>query len=74
MVMDTVCYGPIENDNYRSIDLYLVPESNNTRPLIVFIHGGAWRSEDKTDYKDLVLEFKEKGYCTASINYRYIYI
>lgn len=68
--MKTLCFGPIENENQRSVDLYLVPESNNTCPLIVFIHGGAWRTEDKLDYKDLCLEFRKQGISTASINYR----
>ncbi|GAA5799169.1 hypothetical protein HPULCUR_004579 [Helicostylum pulchrum] len=60
----------VKDDKYRSVDLYLVPELDNTSPLVVLIHGGAWRSEDKSDYKDLALQFREKGFHTASINYR----
>lgn len=70
-MMNTFCYGPIDNDNFRSIDLYVSPKSTSESPLVVLIHGGAWRTEDKSDYRDLALDMSELGFSTASVNYRY---
>ncbi|KAI8638754.1 Alpha/Beta hydrolase protein [Parasitella parasitica] len=66
----TCYYGPTEGENARSIDLYLPAQANEDSPLIVFIHGGAWRTEDKADYQQLCTGFSELGYACASINYR----
>lgn len=65
--MKTVCYGPVEHDPFRSIDLYDSEKSN--APLLVLVHGGAWRSEDKSDYRDLALGLTHLG-SVASVNYR----
>ena len=39
-------------------------------PLLIFIHGGGWRSGKKEDYRVYTLAFAQKGYVTASISYR----
>lgn len=53
----------------RSLDLY-VPErkADAKLPLVIWIHGGAWRSGDKTG--DQALWLLREGFATASINYR----
>ncbi|KAL9538669.1 hypothetical protein MBANPS3_010763 [Mucor bainieri] len=67
----TRCYGPTEGEDARSVDLYLpAAQASKSSPLIVFIHGGAWRTEDKADYKQLCTGFSELGYACASVNYR----
>lgn len=66
----TRCYGPTESENTRSLDLYFPPQADKSSPLIVFIHGGAWRTEDKADYRQLCTGFSELGYSCASVNYR----
>ncbi|KXN85470.1 Kynurenine formamidase [Leucoagaricus sp. SymC.cos] len=58
----------------RKFDLYIPPTlSSNpaTRPLICFVHGGAWRSEDKSDHSTLAkrLTFRT-GFPVAVPNYR----
>lgn len=68
--MTTFYYHP--NDNLRSIDVYVSEKSTSESPLILFIHGGAWRTEDKSDYQDLALDMSKLGVSTASVNYRYI--
>lgn len=70
MSCNTLTYGPIENENARSIDLYISKDATQDTPLIVLIHGGAWRSEDKSDYKDLALGLTQLGLSVASVNYR----
>ena len=51
----------------QQLDLYL-PEGERSLPLIVWIHGGAFRLGDKGD--GVPLEYVEQGYAVASINYR----
>lgn len=65
--MKTLCYGPVENDTLRSIDLY--ESGTSESPLIVLIHGGAWRTEDKSDYRNLAHDLTHLG-SVASVNYR----
>ena len=53
------------------LDLYYVPEKESRkpgRPLIIWIHGGAWRagSKDRCPARFLL----EHGFAVASINYR----
>ncbi|KAI8367440.1 Alpha/Beta hydrolase protein [Choanephora cucurbitarum] len=69
-IEETHCYGPTLNENFRSLDLYLLPNSTKDSPLVVFVHGGAWRSEDKKDYQELARGFNELGISAASVNYR----
>ena len=51
----------------QKLDLY-VPDTGENLPLIIWIHGGAWRGGDKTHY--MPIEYLKAGYAGASINYR----
>ena len=51
------------------LDLYL-PNWHERRPLIVWVHGGAFRMGDKADGIGFVLDLRERGYAVASVNYR----
>ena len=51
----------------QKLDLY-VPETGENLPLIIWIHGGAWRGGDKTHY--MPIEYLKAGYAGASLNYR----
>ncbi len=64
----------IEGDNSLShkLDLYVPAHKKlfeNPRPLIVFIHGGAWQRGDKADGVGRLVPLF--GYVGASINYRF---
>ncbi|KAH8833839.1 hypothetical protein DL96DRAFT_1703477 [Flagelloscypha sp. PMI_526] len=49
----SVPYDPTQPGNlFKQFDLY-APPSSNQRPLLCFVHGGAWRSEDKSQHADL---------------------
>ena len=49
------------------LDLYL-PEGRAQAPLIIWVHGGAWRSGSK---KDMPLgKLVSEGYAVASVDYR----
>jgi len=51
------------------LDLYL-PEGKKGFPLILFIHGGAWRSGSKELYGPLAQNFVRRGIGVAVANYR----
>jgi acetyl esterase/lipase len=51
-----------------TLDIYLPPGSKEVRPLVVWIHGGAWLEGDKENPP--IAPLVEHGYAAASINYR----
>jgi acetyl esterase/lipase len=51
----------------QKLDLYLPPQPG-VLPLIVWVHGGAFRLGDKAD--GVPLDVLQEGYALASINYR----
>ena len=57
------------------LDIYLPEKPAASRPLVVWVHGGAWNHNDK--YADMgymtntVRGFLENGYAFASIDYRH---
>lgn len=51
----------------QKLDLY-VPDEGKNLPLIIWIHGGAWRGGNKTHY--FPKAYLNAGYAGASINYR----
>jgi acetyl esterase/lipase len=52
----------------HTLDLYVPAKADGPLPVIVWIHGGAWRSGSKED--PLGLAYTAKGYALASINHR----
>ncbi|MCX6025524.1 MAG: alpha/beta hydrolase [Chloroflexi bacterium] len=55
------------------LDFYAPPEPPaSPRPLVIFVHGGAWMRGDKAASGELLeaIEFIHRGYAFASINYR----
>jgi len=68
---------PYANDTLKKhlLDVYVPPTGKSSYPVVVWIHGGAWMSNDK--YADMgymkstLREFIEKGYAVASIDYRW---
>lgn len=60
-------------DSPRQVFDFWKAESVKPTPLVVFIHGGGWRSGDKTGYGTTSIQpFLDLGISVASINYRYI--
>jgi len=55
----------------QKLDVYLPEEGNGPFPVIVSIHGGAFKAGDKGDSQVIpMLEGLKRGYAVVSINYR----
>lgn len=52
----------------QKLDLFIPAGATNPLPLIVWIHGGAWKAGSKDQCP--ALRYLERGYAVASINYR----
>ena len=57
----------VDGHERQKLDLYVRDEGKNL-PLIIWIHGGAWRGGNKTHY--VPKAYLNAGYAGASINYR----
>lgn len=66
-VQKDVAYG--EQDRQR-LDIYCATKPHKIKPLLVFVHGGAWQHGDKEDYVFIGESFTREGYDVAVINYR----
>lgn len=64
-----VRYGPHERN---VLDFWAAPATRPT-PLVVYIHGGAWRIGDKREITPSVIaRCRAAGFSVASINYRFL--
>jgi acetyl esterase/lipase len=57
-------------DRELQLDIYRAKSTPASAPLLVFIHGGAWKSGAREDYLVYLLAFAAKGYVTATVSYR----
>src|SRR5437868_4995326 len=57
------------------LDIYLPANAKGKLPLVIFVHGGAWLSNDKYAdmgyMKNTVAEIVSSGFALASIDYRF---
>lgn len=75
----TILHGNVHynNDTLQKhlLDIYLPSDAKGKLPLVIFIHGGGWLSNDK--YADIgymkktVAEIIRSGFALASIDYRF---
>lgn len=57
--------------NLLSLDIYTVPGSKAYRPVVIWIHGGAWAAGDKKNNMERKVPFfQSEKYVFISINYR----
>ena len=54
------------------LDIYHSKVIIKKAPLLIFIHGGGLSKGDKRDYLIYTSSFAQKGYITASIQYRFV--
>lgn len=55
----------------QKLDLYLPEASSAPRPLLIWIHGGAWQAGSKDQCPALRGGWFERGYAVASVEYRF---
>lgn len=68
-VLRDVAYGP---DALQAMDIYLPPHADHA-PMIMMVHGGAWRLGDKASravVENKVARWVPKGVIFISVNYR----
>jgi arylformamidase len=63
MTLD-VAYGP---GPLETLDIF--PAASKDAPVVVFIHGGYWRSLDKSDHSLVAPAFRVMGACVVVVNY-----
>ena len=56
-------------DRSLKLDIYHLRDLKEARPVLVFIHGGAWKKGKKEDYRRYLVDFAKRGYVTATIQY-----
>ena len=61
-----ILYGTVNGHDLK-LDLYLPMDITNP-PLLIWVHGGAWRSGSKE--RVLTTAFVEQGYAMASVDFR----
>lgn len=52
------------------LDIYRPKQARTARPVVIMIHGGAWRGGDKRGFRRQAIELATKGYAAVSVNYR----
>lgn len=52
------------------IDLFYPDSTRKCLPIIIFIHGGGWRSGDKSFQHPLAIKIASQGYLCAAVEYR----
>jgi acetyl esterase/lipase len=60
------------NGKSLGLDIYKSKGLSKPAPLLVFIHGGGWKSGDRSDYLVYLTHFAKLGYVTATVSYRFI--
>ena len=65
-VQENVAYGLRAR---HRLDLFRTQTPREHRPLIVFVHGGAWMHGNKKDYRFIREAFAKEGFDVAVINY-----
>ncbi len=68
-VYSSIKYG---TDEKQVMDIYvpLTAYQRKFNGAILYIHGGSWTGGDKTEMEARSIEYAEKGYITANMNYR----
>jgi arylformamidase len=67
--IDLPCHLDIAYGASAAEKLDIFPAAGKSEALLVFIHGGYWRSLDKSDYSFLAREFNRRGVTLALPNY-----
>lgn len=69
---ENIGYRKGDSDAWKLDIAYPKKKSEKPYPAIIFVHGGGWRSGDKTNgmFRTIPIDYATKGYVCISINYR----
>ncbi|MCB0688428.1 MAG: hypothetical protein KDC53_17940, partial [Saprospiraceae bacterium] len=56
------------DDEQLALDIYHLDTLQKAAPLLIFIHGGAWRKGNRDDYRRYLVDYAEKGFVTATVS------
>ena len=62
-------YKTIDSTSLK-LDIYHPKALKEEAPLIIFLHGGAWEKGKKSNVLHYLISYAQKGYVTATIQYR----
>lgn len=62
-------YKTVNNTSLK-LDIYHQKALKKEAPLIIFIHGGAWEKGKKSNVLHYLISYAQKGYVTATLQYR----
>ncbi len=52
------------------LDLYLPPDTDTSRPLVVLVHGGGFANGDRSNMAAAARDYARRGFAAASLGYR----
>jgi acetyl esterase/lipase len=58
-------------DNSKSLDIYLPEDSSKPAPVIIFLHGGAWKFGSRKNLQSGILEQLKRGYAIVGVSYSF---
>jgi len=64
--IDDVAYG---DDPLQKMDIY-IPDTSDTLPLLIWIHGGGWKGGKKHPFPCFIWAITQGEYVVVSVNYR----
>jgi acetyl esterase/lipase len=68
-LMPNAIYAIVDGHELK-LDIITPPENGEARPIVVFFHGGAWRSGDKSAGARYLLPLVNAGFIGITANYR----
>lgn len=64
-------YKNIDSLSLR-LDIYKLKDLDEPAPVMIFIHGGAWRTGKRSDYLPYLIDYAKKGFVTVTVSYRLV--
>jgi acetyl esterase len=68
-ITQDIVYRTVDGDSLL-IDAFIPTAKTTKRPAILFVHGGAWRGGDKSNFTADAIRIAQIGYAAFSVNYR----
>ena len=68
-IQKDIQYSTVDKGEYNKLDIYYPKVKGEAKDVIIFIHGGSWRSGNKKDYWWLGRNFARKNTVAVIINY-----